>query len=388
MTLRKRMHILVGVGWIVFFGLALLRSGAFEPDAGKGLADVASPRRAIELSAPAVPAELVAAMQEGRYEDARRGLAALSESAKAPDDRAYYAYLRGIAERLSGNREAARETLSKAMQAEPSTRWAAKIQFELAGIELASGNPAAAEPFARLEAERLLGGDRKDRLANIYRAFARQLLEPNDPMVRPDPAAAYDLLDQARGIAKSPTLRAEFLFAMGRTSLAANDVGRAIENLQAYLKEYPEGNDRFRVRLELGEAQRKANQLLPARLTWSDLARDIERIGPAPRIPDISAIRFQALSGIPSTYGIPNPPDDTSLNLGVATIRRFLTAAPRIRGPYAPPSRSLPPTRPAGRTHRPSMPSRASSRRKDGTLTAEAISSIARKDLSARVSVI
>ena len=41
-----------------------------------------------------------------------------------------------------------------------------------------------------------------------------------------------------------------------------------------------------------------------------------------------AAIRAQALSEVPSTYGMPNPPDDTSLNLGVAAIKRFLAAAP------------------------------------------------------------
>ncbi|MDR3619857.1 MAG: MG2 domain-containing protein [Paludisphaera borealis] len=35
-----------------------------------------------------------------------------------------------------------------------------------------------------------------------------------------------------------------------------------------------------------------------------------------------------ALAEIPSTYGIPNPPDDANLNLGVAAIQRFLEAYP------------------------------------------------------------
>ncbi len=147
-------------------------------------------------------------------------------------------------------------------------------------------------------------------------------------MVRPDPNAAYELLDQARDLAKSPTLRASYLFAMGRASLAADNFGRAIENFQGYLREYPAGADRFTVRLRLGEAQRKANQLLPARLTWTDLIREIERLKAAERTPAIDTIRSQALAEIPSTYGIPNPPDDTSLNLGVAAVKRFLDAAP------------------------------------------------------------
>jgi tetratricopeptide (TPR) repeat protein len=323
-----RMRVAVGVTWIAIFGLAVFRSGAFEADPVTGLPAVVSPGRAIEPAAPAVPADLTAAMQEGRYEDARRASTALSENAKSPDDRSYFGYLRGVAERLAGNRDAARETLRSALQAAPATRWAAKIRFEPAGIELASGNLDVAEQLTRTEAEGLLAGDRKDRLANVYHAFARQLLEPKDPVVRPDPNAAYDLLDQARDLAKSPALRAKLLFSMGRASLAAKNVGRAIENFQVYLKEYPDGADRLSVRLQLGEAQRKANQLLPARLTWTDLARDIERLGPAEQTPEAAAIRAQALSEVPSTYGMPNPPDDTSLNLGVAAIKRFLAAAP------------------------------------------------------------
>ncbi len=313
---------------MAIFGLVALRSVAFEVEPEAGSPVVVSPGGPIEPAAPVVPAELAAAMQEGRYDDVRRALTALADAARTPDDRAYFKYLRGIAERLAGARDAARATLRTALQAAPATRWAAKIQYELAGIELASGNLEAAEQLTRAEAELLLAGDRKDRLAEVYHAYARQLLEPKDPVVRPDPKAAYDLLDQARDLAKSPALRARFLVAMGRASLAAMDVNKAIENFQAYLKEYPDGADRLRVRLQLGEAQRLAQQLLPARLTWTDLVRDIQRLGPAEQTPEMASIRAQALSEIPSTFGMPNPPDNTSLNLGVAAIKRFLDTAP------------------------------------------------------------
>jgi len=62
--------------------------------------------------------------------------------------------------------------------------------------------------------------------------------------VKPDPNAAYELLDQARDLAKSPALRARFLFSMGRASMAVNNVNRAIQNFQEYLQEYPNGADR------------------------------------------------------------------------------------------------------------------------------------------------
>ena len=144
----------------------------------------------------------------------------------------------------------------------------------------AAGNLPVAEELARSEAIRLLSDDRKDRLAEVYHAFARRLLEPDDPVIQPDPHAAWGLLSEARDLAKSPVLRARLLFAMGRTSQMAGYFPRAIEYFQAYLKEYPGGADRLAARFHLGESQRQFGQSLSARLTWADLVRDIERRQP------------------------------------------------------------------------------------------------------------
>jgi TolA-binding protein len=103
---------------------------------------------------------------------------------------------------------------------------------------------------------------------------------------------------------------------------------RAIEHFQAYLKGYPGGADRLAARFHLGETQRQFGQPLQARLTWADLVRDIERLKPAAADKDAQSIRASALVEIPSTFGIPNPPDDTSMNLGVAALQRFLSAYP------------------------------------------------------------
>ena len=48
---------------------------------------------------------------------------------------------------------------------------------------------------------------------------------------------------------------------MGRASQAAGNLARAIENFQAYLKEYPTGADRIAARYHLGEAQLDAGQM-------------------------------------------------------------------------------------------------------------------------------
>ena len=182
------------------------------------------------------------------------------------------------------------------MRDAPANRWAAKIRYELAGVELAAGNLGAAEVLTQAEAVRLLAPDRKDRLAEVYHAFAIRLLEPGDPVIPPDPNAAHDLLDQARDLAKSPALRAPYREAMSRASQAANNPQRAIQACEGCsMKDFSDASDRFAVRLRLGEAHQRLNQTLPARLTWSDLARDVERLKPNERTPELAAVRASAL---------------------------------------------------------------------------------------------
>ena len=142
-----------------------------------------SAKSAIQSVAPIVPPEVVVALQQGDYQTARKALITLAEKTKDRDELSYYAYLRAIAERLAGQRDAARETLNTSLKANPAGHWAAKIRLELANIELAAGNWAAAEELARAEAVRLLAGPRKDQLAGVYSIFAEKMLDPGDPLV-------------------------------------------------------------------------------------------------------------------------------------------------------------------------------------------------------------
>src|SRR5262249_20053698 len=130
-------------------------------------------------------------------------------------DRAYIALVSGVARRLSGRLDEARATLSAAIAAAPQGPWLAKLRAELAGVEVAAGRFDRAEALARTTAEALLDDGRKDRLADVFRAFARRLLEPGSPTVPPDPEGAHALLEQGRNLAKGDALRAEFLLGMG-----------------------------------------------------------------------------------------------------------------------------------------------------------------------------
>ena len=284
-------------------------------------------RKALEVAAPVLSGEVVAALQEGRFAVAETSLKALSAKTDDPSTRAYLALVEGIAQRLGGKSDAARATFSAALEAAPKGPWAAKLRLELAGVELAAGHAAEAEALARVEAQTLLAGDRKDRLAEVYHAFARRLLKPDDPVTPPDPKGAYDLLAQARSLAKGETLRARLLFAMARAAQQAKDFAKAGADFQTFVKDYPKSADRFEARDHLGEVQLAAGQPVPARLTWTDLARDLE--DPKTRnVQGADDVHARALYRIALTYGIPSPRDETSLNLGVAALRRFLAAYP------------------------------------------------------------
>ena len=282
-------------------------------------------KRAVEPIAPALPAKVGDLMQEGRFDAAAGALeAALKGPEPAAKDRGYFAVVEGVALRLAGKPAEARKPLQAALDAAPAGPWAAKLRAELAAVELSARHYAEAEALARAEAERLLSGDRKDRLASVYLGFAQRLLKPDTPVTAPDPEGAYALMAKARTLAQGGALRAELLLAMARASQQGGNHGRAIGDFQAYMNENPPGSERIDARYGLGESQLASGQSVPARLTWSDLARDL--IGKD--LKQAIDLRGRALYGVARTYGIPNPPDDNSLGLGVAALRRLLAADP------------------------------------------------------------
>lgn len=299
---------------------------AEEPKAN----DANSPpaRGALAAPAPEIPDETAAAIREGRIGEAIQALDELRDRADDGDQRAYLDFLAATVERLAGRRDAARDRLRVTLEAQPKTVWAAKIRYELATLELAAGAPARAEELARVDATALLADDRKDRLAGVYESFAHQLLNPDDPITPADPQGAWELLAQARTLAKGSTVRASLLFARGKVSRTLDQHGRAIAEFQEYLRDYPEGADRLAVRFALGEAQKAEGQLAAARLTWTDLARDIDQMKPDETTDADRELRARALAAIHSTHGIPNPPNDPELSLGVAALKRFLEAFP------------------------------------------------------------
>ncbi len=352
---RRQTLALALAAWI--WPLAAVRANLADADAAAGpAAPVAAlganpARRAVAPVTPTLPAEVVAQLQGGQFAEAIAALDPLIADPQAsPSDRAFFRLVRGGAARLADRPDDARATWTAAIEADPTGVWVNKLRGELAALELATGHPDRAEVLARTEAQSLLAPDRKDRLAEVYRDFARRLLEPEFPGASDDPVAAYALLAKGRDLAKGPALRASLLFAMGRAGQdvsagrdsepanpARQDPSRTavrrvppdpIRDYNDYLKEYPQGADRDQVRFHLGEVLLAIGQAVEARLTWTDLARDLARRPDVEPDKHRQALRGQALYGIARTYGMPSPGDQRHLNLGVAALQRFLREAP------------------------------------------------------------
>ncbi len=327
--------------WSATSVLGAARADEKAPVAALG-ADPA--KRSVAPIAPSLPGGVVDAMQGGQYAEAIKALDGLIADPKASTaDRSFFRLVRGEALRLGDRPDDARGVWLAAIEAEPKGVWANKIRGELAALELATGHPDRAEALARSEAETLLDPDRKDRLAEVYRDFARRLLEPDFPGAKSNPVAAYALLTKGRDLAKGGKARASLLFAMGRAgqealkggatpgggqAQAAGPAPNPVGDYKAYLKEYPQGEDRDRVRFHLGETFLATGQNVEARLTWTDLALDLAKVPDVAKDKDRQGLRGRALYGIAKTYSVPDVRNPLGLGLGVSALRRFLLETP------------------------------------------------------------
>jgi outer membrane protein assembly factor BamD (BamD/ComL family) len=310
----------MGVAWLV---LASDDPGAPQPDPAP---PPGSPRAVIQRLVPSLAQDLVLELQEANWDAALARIETrLAQPDTTADDRAFLQLLRGTTLRMAGRLDDARKALAADLEQLPKdSPWKSKLRSELMAVEVAAGQFQKAESFARVEVERLLAADRKDGFADVYLTFARRLLEPSEPSAQPDPEAAYALLAQARDLAQSQTTRARVQLMMGEASQKAGNHGRAIEDFKAYLQNFTQGADRIRARFLLGQSELASGQPLPARLTWSDLVRDLDKSDNPGEIDLRSRAQFE----ISRTYGFPAPGDDNSLALGSAALKRVLDRTP------------------------------------------------------------
>ncbi len=302
---------------------AAARLGAGDPAAAE-----TAGRRAVVPAAPLPPAEVLEALEEGRFEQAAQALARQGAVEKDAEARGYFALLEAKALRLAEKRDQAQLVLKRALEQNPGGRFHRKLAGELADLDQKGGDQPTALALLQEITRELLSGPRKDALAKVYHDFAQKLLEPGDPLQKPDPESAHALLEQAHELAASPAERARLLFQTAMASQTAGNDPRAVVELRRYLADHPREHGRFAARLALGESLRRSGQAIPARATLSDLARDLEIHKDLPK-QDADSIRARALYEIALTHGIPKPPNRSDLSRGVRALQQFLSAYPR-----------------------------------------------------------
>ena len=171
--------------WIMMLGALCTVLPAARTNAQPPAAPRTAAKGAIEPVAPVVPAEVVAAMQGGEYETRAPSSDRARRKGQGPRRRRLLCLSSG--DRRAALRASATppgETLRKAIQADPDGPLGGQDPVRAGrASSWPPGNWAAAEELARAEAVRLLAGDRKDRLAEVYHDFARRLLEPDDPLI-------------------------------------------------------------------------------------------------------------------------------------------------------------------------------------------------------------
>jgi outer membrane protein assembly factor BamD (BamD/ComL family) len=255
---------------------------------------------------PDWPGEIVGLLQEKKYAEARTAVDRL-EAAKAPKDadtRAFHDLVRATSLRLEGKHAEAVALIAKRLLADPKTLWSAKLRGELAAANLAAGKPAEAHALARADVETLLGGPRKDALAEVYRSFARKLIEPTETLVAPDYAAARPYLTLAREVAQSTNLKNDLSLQIAQAALDQGLANEAVPELRTLLAAENRPERKRTIRFMTGLALLRTGDADRARREWTDLARSLEADVTKG---DASAkdLRDDCLYAVALAYGLP-----------------------------------------------------------------------------------
>jgi alpha-2-macroglobulin len=285
---------------------------AAPPDAPKS-ADVEL------LPLPKVPEAVSQSLQDHDYLAAIKAIDAAAEAKDAAKD--YLAYLKGRALHLAGQDDAAIAQFDRFAKEFPDSPWARRARFGKALALAHKGDFHAAEMIYRAEVDYLLSPARKNELAGIYLEFADTYFKPKDDVQhQPDYKKALDFYLKALADMPAGARRIEVELQVARCYQLLNQLPEAAKRYGQFVKDHPDEAMEIEARFRLGEVQLAQSQPQDARRTWQDLLA---------AHPDSSSQRIaEAAYNLSLTYGIPNPPTDEDLNLGVAALESFVKKYP------------------------------------------------------------
>ncbi len=265
------------------------------------------------------------AIQDGRYDEA---MSLLDKRISADEEREYSLYLKGLVLYYKEDYGRCIKTLSQLIEEYPNGKWFYKARFRQAAAYLAKREYQAAEEIFEQEAERLMSGDRKDRIAGVYIKFAEESISPPDTLTVPDYDKGYRLLRKALELQLGKGTRDEVSFKLGRCMEMAKKWNEAANDYQSYLNEFgKEGKHKEEARYALGYCQLQVGRGEEARRVWRDLIDDLGQ-----KEESLTAqqrrLWADAAFHIAKTYGLPNPGNVHYLDLGVSALQDFLKRFP------------------------------------------------------------
>ena len=182
------------------------------------------------------------ALQDRHYNEAvtliderLRALHGRESDAALDQEREYLLYRRGLARLYSAQYAPAIETFRRQLDRYPDGRWRAKARFRLAESHVQRGEHRAAEAIYAEEVRRLVGPARKDRLAQVYVAFADDFFSPKDRFTKPDYEKARTFYSRALEVGLSDPGRDTVRFNRASATERLGKFGEAAREYQAYL---------------------------------------------------------------------------------------------------------------------------------------------------------
>ncbi|MCH7685793.1 MAG: tetratricopeptide repeat protein, partial [Planctomycetes bacterium] len=250
----------------------------------------------------------------------------------------YLLYLKGRAQTELKIYDGALNTFEQLEIEFPKSPWIARARFGRADVFIRQRDYREAGQIYEAEAKRLLSDGRRDQLAGITLEFAERYFEgipSEDPAAEKKPDYQQALTYYRETLKLSPSLnrRQKIELRIARCLQETKQLPQAVAAYRKFLKQYtsddtkPEqrASDKLEVtaRFQLGRAQLAAGQPAEARKTWQDfLTSDVAKKTGGDLLPE-------AAYRLASTFGVPAPQTEGDLELGVASLEKFLKTYPK-----------------------------------------------------------
>lgn len=269
-----------------------------------------------------------------------------------PEEREYLVYRRGLALFLGGKHVEAIAQFESQVKEFPQGLWRSKALFRKADAHAALKQFDAAEAIYAEAVREIVGDARKARIAQVYLDFAEEYFAPKDSLIAPDFARAKVFYEKALELEPGDALRDRILFRRAQCNERLGAWGEAAPQYEQYLLVFDPahrelhkqrnagtplpaasvnpGAHLLEARLGLAAAYQATGRILEARRTLRDLVTLIDGQKPETDAAKATAKEtwLTAMVRLAQTYGIPNPPDNASLTLGVQTLEQLIAREP------------------------------------------------------------